>query len=366
MIINAQDQNPFYIGHSLVNENMPTMVQELAVSAGKTTHYNKQLINGAALAYQWDHHTNSQGISYQTAFPGGNFNTLVITEAVPLQNHLTWSNTFVKANDFYNYAKNNNNGIPVRFYIYETWHCKNSGIPQTGLPTGCAYDDSSNSTLLWHPRLQADFSLWSGIVSHVRNENPSDTEIWMVPVGQAFYNLTTEINAGNVPGITNVFSLFSDDIHLTNAGNYFVACVMYATIYRQSPVGLTANISDQWGNPFANMPTSAQALAMQQVAWNTVTSLNSWSGVSTVLSNQNVEIPKQTASVHPNPAKDYITIDGLSETADEILIYNAAGVFIKKISTKNKKIKIAELPNGVYYIQIKNNPAQNLKFIKRD
>jgi hypothetical protein len=102
----------------------------------------------------------------------------------------------------------------------------------------------------------------------------------MVPAGQAFYNLTTQINAGNVLGITSFRDLFSDDIHLTNAGNYFIACVMYATMYGQSPVGLTSTISDQWGAPFTNMPTPAQASVMQQVAWSTVTGLSSWTGVS--------------------------------------------------------------------------------------
>ncbi len=277
----SQNRSPFYIGHSLVNHTMPYMVQALAVSTGKTTHYGRQIINGSPLHNNYNNSSSAEGTPYPTVFPGGNYNSVVVTEAVPLQGHLTWSDTYLYANNFNNYVKSNNNGIPTKFYIYETWHCINSGIPNPNpnFPNGCWYDNTANSTILWHPRLLVDFPLWSGIVTHVRNQNPSDNQIWMVPAGQAFYNLTTQINNGNVPGITSFRDLFTDDIHLTNAGNYFVACVMYATIYGESPVGLTANINNEWGNPILNMPTPAQALVMQNIAWSTVTNLSSWTGV---------------------------------------------------------------------------------------
>ena len=281
-ISHTQESNPFYVGHSLVNHTMPYMVQALATNAGKQTHYGRQIINGSPLQHNYNSPNGAEGTPYTSAFPNGNYNRLIVTEAVPLQNHLTWSNTYATANNFYTYAKNNNNGVPVKFYIYETWHCINSGIPNPdpNLSNGCSYDNSAHSTYQWHQRLLSDFPLWSGIVTHVRNQNPGDNQVWMVPAGQAFYNLTTQINAGNVPGITSFRDLFSDDIHLTNAGNYFIACVMYATIYGESPVGLTSAISDQWGTPFTNMPTPAQASVMQQIAWSTVTGLTTWTGVS--------------------------------------------------------------------------------------
>ena len=265
--VNSQER-PFYIGQSLVNSDMPKMVNDLAVDAGLTTNYGIQIINGSPLQWNYNNAVSAEGTPYTTPFPNGNFNNLVVTEAVPLQNHLTWSDTYLYANNFYNYAKNNNNNNPVKFFIYETWHCINTGL------TGCEYDNSANSNTLWHPRLQADFSLWTGIVDYVRSKNPTDTDIWMVPAGQAFYNLTTQINNGNVSGITNFTDLFVDDIHLNNKGNYFIACVMYATIFKQSPFGLTTNINNTYGSAFTDMPTQAQAEIMQQVAWNTVSTLS--------------------------------------------------------------------------------------------
>jgi hypothetical protein len=367
-LLHAQEINPFYVGHSLVNHTMPHMVQALADNANIQTHYERQIIIGSPLKYNYDNASGAEGTPYTTAFPNGNFNTLVITEAVPLQNHLTWSDTYLYANNFYNYAKNNNNGVPIKFYIYESWHCINSGIPNSDpdYANGCAYDNSANSNILWHPRLLLDFPLWSGIVSHVRNENPSDDEIWMVPVGQAFYNLTTQINAGSIPGISSFRNLFDDDIHLTNAGNYFVACVMFATIFGQSPVGLTSNFNNVWGIPYDNMPTPSQAMAMQQVAWSTVTSLSTWTGVPPLATRTGLEMPMKVFSIYPNPASTQIKIvlKNFNENID-LQIYNSGGVLIKVISVKSSdSVDISDLPGGIYFVRLKDDPISSQKFLK--
>ena len=364
--LKAQERNPFYIGHSLVNFNMPAMVQGLALNAGKTSYYGSQIANGSPLHINYNSSAGAQGTPYITAFPTGNYNTLIITEAVPLQPHLTWSDTNLYANNFYNYVKNNNGGNPIRFYIYETWHCNLSGIPQPGINAqyGCEWDNTANSTLLWHPRLLADFLLWSSIVTHVRNQNLIDSEIWLIPAGRAFYNLTTQINAGNVAGITNVNQLFTDTIHLTNAGNYFVACVMYAIIYRQSPVGLTTNLNNMWNVPFTDMPTTAQAQVMQQVAWNTVTSLTSWTGVSGVLANDNFE--KTNFSIYPNPANDKIFIQNNDDSSVEnIIVFDISGKKILEQNNNFTSINIQNLETGIYFLQIKSdNKTSQIKFIK--
>lgn len=355
--LNAQER-PFYIGHSLVNANMPKMVNDLAIDANLITNYGYQVINGSPLTYNFDNASSAQGIPYSTAFPSGNFNNLIITEAVPLQNHLTWSDTHGKANDFYNYAQNNNNNIPVKFFIYETWHCTNSGL--TG---GCDYDNSANSNTLWHPRLLADLPLWTGIVDYVRNQNPTDTDIWMVPAGQALYNLTTQINNGNLTGITSFTDLFVDNIHLNNKGNYFIACVMYATIFKQSPVGLTTNISNEWGVAFADMPTTAQAAVMQQVAWNTVINLSSLTGVSTLSTNTPLE--KNKLLVYPNPTNQYLNISFPYVSGNvKIKVYNALGQLVKEavLTTTSKKVDVSNLTSGLYYLVTNNYDV--IKFVK--
>lgn len=354
--VNSQER-PFYIGHSLVNKDMPKMVNDLAVDANLSTNYGIQIINGSTLRWNYNNATSAEGTPYTTAFPNGNYNNLVITEAVPLQNHLTWSDTYIYANNFYDYAKNNNNSTPIKLFIYETWHCINSGL------TGCDYDNSVNSNTLWHPRLQADWPLWTGIVDYVRDENPTNNGIWMIPGGQALYNLTTQINNGNVAGIASFTDLFDDDIHLNNKGNYFIACVMYATIFKQSPFGLTTNINNTSGQPFTDMPTQAQAEVMQQVAWNTVTSLSSWTGVTTLSQDAS---KKPIITIYPNPSSDFITIELPRVLRNEkVKIFNSLGQLIQEtqITSHSEKLNISKLAIGLYYLVIDDYKA--IKFVKK-
>jgi hypothetical protein len=364
----AQDRNPFFIGHSLVNHTMPSMVHSLAKDAGIQSKYGVQIINGSPLHNNFDGHATAEGTSYRSVFPGGNFNSLIITEAVPLQNHLTWSDTYGNADKFYKYAKNNNNGIPTKFYIYETWHCINSGIlsDNPNFPNGCWYDNTAHSKTLWYERLKLDFPLWSGIVSHVRSQNVGDDQIWMVPAGQALYNLASEINEGKLPGVLSIKELFHDDIHLNHMGNYFVACVMYATIYGKSPEGLTSVLKDEWGNLLANMPSASQALIMQKVAWNTVTKMRAWTGVDEVATSTQDRDGTESFTISPNPSFDFISVIGQKDLLNaKIRFFNSQGNFVKEIfSDTNKPIDISDLPAGLYFAKINNVISMGLKFIK--
>ena len=48
-------ENTFYIGHSLINLNIPAMTHSLSVDAGiSNDDYKYQIGNGANLWYQWD------------------------------------------------------------------------------------------------------------------------------------------------------------------------------------------------------------------------------------------------------------------------------------------------------------------------
>ena len=254
-----QSSSVFLIGHSLVNHNMPTMLEALAQDAGLSYSGGRQIINGANLQWQWNNSDTAEGMDARVALPSGDWDVLVMTEAVPLDNHLTWSDTFTFAGNFHDLALSAN--AQTRTYIYETWHCINSG-----LPAGCDWDDKDD--IPWRERLDQDLSEWQGIADHL-NAEFSGPEVSLIPAGQAMALLYDRALAGEVPGISHAFDLFSDDIHLTDTGNYFVALVMFATIFQQSPAGLTAQISNEWGAPY-DLPGAATAHALQTLAWEAV------------------------------------------------------------------------------------------------
>ncbi|MDD4848299.1 MAG: T9SS type A sorting domain-containing protein, partial [Bacteroidales bacterium] len=66
---------------------------------------------------------------------------------------------------------------------------------------------------------------------------------------------------------------------------------------------------------------------------------------------ENIGIEEETASfkVYPNPANDFISIEG-EETFDQISIYNTLGQLIT--TTDNKVISTSEMTSGVYILKI--------------
>jgi len=66
-----------------------------------------------------------------------------------------------------------------------------------------------------------------------------------------------------------VFNLYdSDGSHPNFRGSYLTACVIYASIYQESPVG----------NPFVSDPaiSDSDRLYLQQIAWKTVCEYFGW------------------------------------------------------------------------------------------
>jgi uncharacterized repeat protein (TIGR02543 family) len=304
--------NPYYVGHSLVNNNMPWIANSLAASGSKTSEYAAQVINGAPIRFNYQNPSGTQ--PYNTALATGNYDAFIITEAVPLLNHTTWSETYSYANQFLTYARAYSPDI--RYFIYETWHCIN-----TGLPARCDYDNDDG--LLWEPRLISDFPKWAKIVDSVKTLQ-NYANVFMIPAGQAMHALAAEITAGNVPGFTSYRDLFEDDIHLTNTGNYFVACVMFSCIFRESPEGLTNVINDEWGNIMVDVPSEV-ALKMQQVAWSVVCG-NPYSGVDCSSTNYTLNVTATNGSVTKNPnASNYTSGSPVTLTATPNSGYTFAG-----------------------------------------
>jgi len=268
----SQTSQAFYIGHSL-SDQIPDMVKSLAQNHSEASFdWVYQSIPGAPLRWQWqrmaaDDYTPNPphyyGFYHPTGgLPSGSFNTLVLTESVP-RFMIPWSinETYEYAEMFAEYAAGFSPDIKI--YIYEVWHCLLSGTP-----TGCDYDQDANP---WRQRLDDDLPMWESVVDYLNEELNLGQEVCLIPGGQGLARLHDEILAGTVPGISDISELFSDNIHLTDQGKYFIACIHFAMITGQNPIGLTNQLQVWWGGNF-EAPTPDQALRMQEIAWETVIS----------------------------------------------------------------------------------------------
>ena len=250
-----------FVGHSLVGVEIPLILEQAVESQGGTGSVRFQVINGAPLAWNWEHSATAQGVDARAVLPGGETEVVVLTEAIPLANHLAWSDTVGNARRFYDLAVAAE--PTARVYLYETWHSLDSG---TGVDV--PYDDDDETP--WRRRLEQDFGRWQGIVDAVNAGRPAGAEpMRLIPAGQALARLDDAIAAGSVPGITDIRQLFEDDIHPNPLGDYFVAMVHYAAIFGRDPRGLPHQLRNEWGEP---LPAPAPALAarMQEIAWEVV------------------------------------------------------------------------------------------------
>ncbi|HKO92469.1 MAG TPA: hypothetical protein VJU61_15010, partial [Polyangiaceae bacterium] len=97
---------------------------------------------------------------------------------------------------------------------------------------------------------------------------PDAPRPYIVPGGLGLSRLHDAIDAGRVPGFTSffgqIFQASGTDIHLTRPGAYFISLIFYACMFQSNPAG--TELDPSYG------VTDAQALVLQAIAWETVTS----------------------------------------------------------------------------------------------
>lgn len=84
----------------------------------------------------------------------------------------------------------------------------------------------------------------------------------LVPVGHVMAALDLKMRAGKVPGYTSIYQFYRDAIHLSEAGSYLVGCTYFATLLKQTPVGLPTA-------PYGNIDAGL-AKIIQETVWAVV------------------------------------------------------------------------------------------------
>lgn len=272
----------FYIGHSL-NADIPDLVAGMFAARAKEKgasefRFREQVIIGGSLAAQWGQGDKAPAERQQQEaqfgglwcdeFPKGGWDAMVFIESVPrgapdLVDTLEKSTKLVDAL----LAKS----PKARVFFYEPWHCIHSGTER-----GCEWDRGPTMKLRWRERLDADAAMWDGLVADLRRAHPK-AAIALIPAGRGLGMLSDAARAGSVPGFASHEDFFDDDIHLNPHGKYFVACMHYAALSGQSPVGLPVALANRWTIRYFDAPnhqgrtwkapSEAAAKRLQEIAW---------------------------------------------------------------------------------------------------
>lgn len=280
-----------YLGHSL-SDGIPELLWGMAKSTrADTFSYTHQRSSGAPLRHQWNQFVVSDGrelpkhtdremmrifnkadidksahlapfFDQQDGLPSGQYTHLVMTESVPRYYGEGWGNivehTYPYVDSIYQYARKYN--PEIKPYLYEVWHCINSGTP-----TGCAHDKDAPP---FRERLKNDLPMWESVVNQFNNRNPRQ-RMQLIPVGQGLGLLSDAIDRGELPGIRSIKEMFADDIHVNDTLRYFAACIHYAVLFEKSPVGLPGELQHLDGRPFVKL-SNEMALILQRLARQTV------------------------------------------------------------------------------------------------
>ncbi len=250
------------VGHSLVNTTMPTFMMDIAQLTNKIMDMKVQIIGGSTLNNNWNNHASAQqsgnyfgDVFNALAVPGVAYDVFVMTERIPVQLSINSEGSHDYARRWRDRAVQFNPN--ARIYLYSTW-----------LGVGGFFGDGVSNRSEWRSRTESDGAIFERLAEEVNSRITSGPKINIVPGHLAMMALYDAIQSRTInwapAGADGINYFFSDDVHLNDLGNYYIACVQYASVFKTSPVGsaVPARIS--------GILTAPQANQLQRLAWEVV------------------------------------------------------------------------------------------------
>lgn len=262
----ATPLNVFHLGHSLVGNDMPHMLAQLA---GDGHRWNSQLGSGTSLKQHWE---PSEGIldfdkvnappiyrDAHEALGSGEYDAVVLTEMVELRDAVRYHGSAKYLRKWGNLVRGTSPN--ARLYLYETWH---------------RLDDPAG----WLDRIDADLEpLWLGKLAGSDTRRNPKRPIYLIPGGQVIAAVARAAEAGQIDGLSKREQLFArepsgkqDMIHFNDLGAYVVALTHYTVLYHRSPAGLPHQLTRANGS-MADELSAMAARQVQDIVWQVVTAL---------------------------------------------------------------------------------------------
>lgn len=245
------NQRVIQSGHSLTDGIFEPLRAMVRYAGSPTVVIDKSTIPGSPMEMRWE---QAPGYGQPDAKSDiANYDTLVLTERVPLSSTLPWHNSIEQSLLWFeNSWENGNQGKGAETILYATWVDIDSG-PNTQFP----WNDPEKFTP-FRERLDLEMVRWQSMLDYTNENRPvGSPEMRMIPGPLLMAAIYDEIEAGNAPGLDDFSDLFEDMIHLNPLGNYYIALAHFAVIYGRDPRGMQ------------NMggATPEQARFMQDLVW---------------------------------------------------------------------------------------------------
>jgi hypothetical protein len=214
-------------------------IQPNAAALGKST------IPGSAMTWRWNN--APAGGAPDARADISDWELLVITEALPLnegRDSPEWLRTWTE-----HAWENGNSGNGAPTLLYTTW------------------TRIFDSPFDFRPTLDDYEILWEEMADYASANLPEAATVYIVPGHRLMMGLYDDIQAGIVPGVSDISAFFEDFIHLNGLGSYAVALLHLTVVHHIDPRGLPHS-----GYGLEPEPSASQAAYLQQKVWDVATS----------------------------------------------------------------------------------------------
>lgn len=154
-------------------------------------------------------------------------------------------------------ADGNPDNADTRYYIYETWPDRTDFVNSW---TQAVPNDDTAPTVMAR-------AYFGHLIERVRAA--TSRPVYVIPVGEVLYELDVRLQAGQVPGVTEISQLYRDDFHLgLDVGRFVAGLTVFSTLYAQDPTGITK--PEQYYGASAAAFTPAMYAAIYDAVWSVV------------------------------------------------------------------------------------------------
>jgi hypothetical protein len=211
---------------------------------------------GSTMKYRWQ---PDSPMDIDAKLGMAKYDTLVLTERVPVRSAIMWEETEKYALLWFEHAwKNGNGGRGAETILYASWIGVSSG-PGNEDPN----DMPDERQIPFRERLELEMGSWQEVAGLVNRKRPEGSPAMrVIPGPLIFAAIYDAMVAGTAPGITALSDLFEDDIHPNRKGAYPIALAHFAVIYGRDPRSIPIMRGEE------GWPSREQQEWMQTVVWD--------------------------------------------------------------------------------------------------
>lgn len=218
----------FISGHSLTDQPFPDYLGEIAATAGVRLKWDMQSLSGSSILQRLQNGQEFFAVAprtedQQSALPADVYDIMVITEQHRILDSLIWQNSLKSLRDYHDrFIAANKTG---KTYFFTPW---------------ISLSDRANPQD-WIVYEREALPVWQCMVSQINQDLAAEgrnDRIQFIPTSWALARLvehvTGDADMAGFEGLdtsAKIDAIFSDDVHLSSLGMYYVAAITYSTIH---------------------------------------------------------------------------------------------------------------------------------------